>query len=89
MLPAEPAAVRFFAGLRRRATAVDHRLPAALAESARRRGDQRVAQQALGGHHHQRQRIHAQQRGLAAQQVEIIGRGGAVGYAQVVLRRQA
>ena len=51
-------------------------------------GHQRVAQQALGGHHHQRQRVDLQQGSLAAQQVEIIGRRGTVGHAQVLARCQ-
>ncbi len=48
-----------FVGLRRRIDPVDHRLPAA---SVKARGDDEpgVAQQALGGHHHQRQGIHGQ-----------------------------
>ena len=44
----------------------------------------RMAQQALGSHHHQRQGVHRQQGGLPPQQVEIIGGAGAVSHPQVV-----
>jgi hypothetical protein len=47
-----------------------------------------VAQQALGGHHHQRPAQILQQRGLAAQQVEVLGGGRAVADPHVALGRQ-
>ena len=57
-------------------------------ELARRRRNRGMAQQALRRQHEQRQRIAAQQRGLPAQQVEVLRGGRAVDEAQVDVRRR-
>src|SRR6266508_2616623 len=62
---------------------VDHALELALGQIARRRGCPRVAQQALRRHDNQRPRVSGQQRGLAAQQVEILPGAGAVGHSNI------
>ncbi len=63
----------------------DHGLEVPLAQLGERRGRTRMAEQALGRHDHQRARVVLEQRGLAAQQMEVLGRGGAVGDADVVV----
>ena len=61
---------------------------AALGQLLRRRRDQRMAEQALRREHDERQRIDDEQRGLTAQQMEILGGGRAVGDPHVQIGRE-
>ena len=62
---------------------VDDRLEAPFGQLARRRGDRGMPQQALRRQDEERQRIALQQRGLAAQQVEVLRGRRAVHEPQV------